>query len=103
MFCPRCGSILKVKKQGKKKVMSCSCGYVLKNSGAKITEHLIKPEERSGIVERKLTHLPKTKALCPKCKHTLAYFWTLQTRSADEAETKFFKCVKCEHTWREYD
>ncbi|GAI81579.1 unnamed protein product, partial [marine sediment metagenome] len=31
-----------------------------------------------------------------------AYFWSVQTRSGDEAETKFFKCTKCEFTWREY-
>lgn len=103
MFCPRCGSVLKVKKQGKKPVMSCSCGYVLKNSNAKITEHLAKPEERLGVIEESMTHLPKTSIECPKCKHSLAYFWTLQTRGADESETKFFKCEKCGYTWREYD
>jgi DNA-directed RNA polymerase subunit M len=103
MFCPRCGFILKLKKQGKKRVMSCSCGYVSKDPSAKITEHLVKPEERLGAVEEKMTHLPKTRVLCPKCNHNHAYFWTLQTRSADEAETKFFKCEKCGHTWREYD
>lgn len=103
MFCPRCGSVLKVKKQGKKRVMSCSCGYVLKNSDAKITERLIKQEEPLGIVEKRIVPLPKTRIECPKCKHHSAYFWTLQTRSSDEPETKFFKCEKCGHTWREYD
>jgi DNA-directed RNA polymerase subunit M len=32
----------------------------------------------------------------------MAYFWTQQTRGADEPETRFFKCTKCSHTWREY-
>ncbi|MEK6933005.1 MAG: transcription factor S, partial [Nanoarchaeota archaeon] len=27
---------------------------------------------------------------------------TSQTRAADEAETRFFKCTKCKHTIREY-
>ncbi|PIO07920.1 transcription factor S, partial [Candidatus Pacearchaeota archaeon CG10_big_fil_rev_8_21_14_0_10_35_219] len=31
-----------------------------------------------------------------------AYFWTMQTRAADESETKFYRCTKCDHTWREY-
>ena len=40
---------------------------------------------------------------CKKCNNTKCYFWTVQTRAGDEAETKFFKCTKCGHTWREYD
>ena len=39
---------------------------------------------------------------CKKCGHDKVYFWTMQTRATDEAETKFFKCTKCEFTWREY-
>ena len=46
--------------------------------------------------------LPKVLEKCKKCGNPQAYFWTVQTRSGDEAETKFFKCVKCTHTWREY-
>ena len=40
---------------------------------------------------------------CPKCGNTEAYYWTIQTRSGDEAETKFHKCTKCKHTWRDYN
>ncbi|MBI2112883.1 transcription factor S, partial [Candidatus Woesearchaeota archaeon] len=25
-----------------------------------------------------------------------------QTRGADEPETRFFRCTKCNYTWREY-
>ena len=39
---------------------------------------------------------------CKKCENTEAYFWTLQTRSADEPETRFFKCTKCSTVHREY-
>jgi len=45
---------------------------------------------------------PKTNEECPKCKHKEAYYWLVQTRAADEAATRFFKCVKCMHTWRAY-
>ncbi len=46
---------------------------------------------------------PKMKADCPKCKNNEVWWWTEQTRAADEPETSFFRCTKCRHTWREYD
>jgi len=29
-------------------------------------------------------------------------WWTQQTRSSDEPETRFYRCMKCKKTWREY-
>ena len=40
-------------------------------------------------------------AACPKCSHGTAYFFEVQTRSADEAATLFMRCQKCSHQWRE--
>ena len=34
----------------------------------------------------------QTETNCPNCGHDLAYFFQMQTRSADEASTLFFKC-----------
>jgi len=45
---------------------------------------------------------PIVEERCEKCSNKEAYFWTIQTRAADEAETRFFKCTKCNYTWREY-
>ena len=39
---------------------------------------------------------------CEKCHNTEGVWWTFQTRSADEPETKFYRCTKCNHTWRDY-
>ena len=39
---------------------------------------------------------------CSKCGKRGAYFWLIQTRSADEPPTQFFRCTSCKHTWREY-
>ena len=36
------------------------------------------------------------------CDSRKAYYWTMQTRSSDEPETQFYKCVKCRKQWREY-
>ena len=64
-----------------------------------------KIKENDSVIEKgeDVNTLPTTKAVCPECGHTEASWWLQQTRSADEAETRFFKCLKCGHTWREYD
>lgn len=46
--------------------------------------------------------LPTTKIDCDRCGHDEAVWWMLQTRSADEPTTQFYRCVKCNHTWRDY-
>ena len=79
-----------------------------------ITDEFVKPyivtkgsyiKENDSVIEKgeDVNTLPTTKAVCPECGHTEASWWLQQTRSADEAETRFFKCLKCGHTWREYD
>ncbi|KAL6120715.1 hypothetical protein NUSPORA_02508 [Nucleospora cyclopteri] len=37
---------------------------------------------------------------CPKCEHNKALFKEIQTRSADEPTTIFYRCAKCEHNWK---
>jgi len=104
MFCPKCGSILTPKKVGDKNVMSCSCGY--KNGdpeAAKIKETITKSKEIEVVEKEDDQSLPETDAECPKCKNNKAAFWTVQTRAGDEPETKFLRCTKCKHTWRDYD
>ena len=39
---------------------------------------------------------------CEKCHNQEGVWWTFQTRSGDEPETKFYRCTKCNHTWRDY-
>ena len=46
--------------------------------------------------------LPTIKIDCPKCDHGEAVWWMLQTRSADEPTTQFYRCTGCKHTWRDY-
>ena len=105
MFCPKCGSVLLPKKEGSKKVLICSCGYKSSNvEKTKLTEVLANKEKEVEVIEKgKLNILPKTKAECDKCGNKEAFFWTMQTRAGDEPETKFLKCTKCEHIWRDYD
>ena len=104
MFCPKCGSIMMPKKEKDKRVLVCACGYIDKSGEKTSVKEVINPEKELEVVdEGKDTHLPEIDIECPKCGNNKARFWLVQTRSGDEAETKFYKCTKCKHTWREYD
>ena len=104
-FCPKCEVRLKKSDQG----LTCpKCGYVEGDSQPSKEEfkEKIKEEEVSEFNvfdedEGKET-LPTIKIDCEKCGHTEAVWWMLQTRSADEPTTQFYRCTKCNHTWRNY-
>jgi transcription factor S len=100
-FCPKCGAIL-VKKT---KNFGCPrCNYSTKDKIKLKTTETGPTKTEVAVISKKDTEiLPVVEAECEKCKNKKAYFWTMQTRSSDEAETKFFKCTKCDHTWRNYD
>jgi len=102
MFCPKCGSILRPKSDGNKRIMVCSCGFVNKDlTDARISE-TVEKKETIEVVEKEVEPHPIVDAKCPKCGHKKAYMWTVQTRASDEPETKFLKCEKCEKVWRDY-
>lgn len=87
--CTRCGHSEVAKKEEKLTI----------RSEIKHTVH-----ERTILIEKEIpVALPTTKIFCPKCGHNTAYYWMIQTRAGDEPPTRFFKCVKCGHVWREYD
>jgi DNA-directed RNA polymerase subunit M len=104
-FCPKCKSILRPKKEDDKIVMFCSCGYTTAGESTSIKEDqkVKKDEAEFGVVEKEIETLPVCKAECSDCGNDKAYYWLVQTRSGDEAMTKFLKCTKCKHTWRDYD
>lgn len=101
-FCPKCKSIMSPAKKGNATVMKCGCGYTDDKQAKKIVETLKQPQEVAVVNEDEET-LPITQEDCEKCENKEAYFWLQQTRAGDEPETKFLKCTKCKHTWRDYD
>jgi len=99
-FCPKCGSVL-VDKGKESKCMGCS--YKTKNKVKIETSETIEKSPEIGVItDRDTDVFPVTNAVCIKCDNKEAYFWTSQTRAGDEAETRFFRCTNCKHTWREY-
>ncbi len=78
-----------------------SCGRHV-NKKVNIKTKSLSRQEQITVIEDNKPDLPTTKKECKKCHNTTAYYWLIQTRSADEPPTQFFRCVKCGHTWREY-
>lgn len=99
-FCPRCGSVLIMKTKN----MGCPrCGYSSKGRVKIATSEKTTNKLKVVVVSSKETEtLPIVEEKCRECGNDKAYFWTVQTRAGDEAETKFFKCTKCRTTWRQY-
>ena len=111
-FCENCGKRLVPEKQGKDIVLVCSkCGLKKKteDKGKVVVPSPIsedKPVQESiaviGRKEQKLRTLPTVRIECPKCGNNLAFVWQVQTRGSDESSTQFFRCTKCNFTFREY-
>ena len=99
-FCPKCGSLLIPFSD--KKILSCSCGYKSRSKAEFALREKAASEDNSKVREAKADTLAKVKEVCPKCSNKEAFNWSMQTRAADEAETQFYRCTKCSHTWREY-
>jgi DNA-directed RNA polymerase subunit M len=112
-FCPNCGTRLIPTRKKKVKnallqLVCPKCGY--KKRGVNISAVTPKaiaraPQESIAVIgkeEQKLRTLPTVRIECPKCGNHLAYVWQVQTRGSDESSTQFFRCTKCNYTFREY-
>ena len=103
IFCEKCGALMIPKKDEGKTIIGCTkCRNISTKRQQFILTEKSEAARKIEVVDKKVDTLPKTKEDCTKCGHKEAYYWTMQTRAADEAETRFFKCVKCNHTWRSY-
>ena len=104
LFCQKCGSLMSIDKE-KKKSRCNNCGYSPRGKVSNVIlkeKVALRKDQEIELVEKNLETMPKTGAECSKCGHSKAYYWTVQTRSADEGETRFFECCKCKHRWREF-
>jgi len=82
------------------------CGYIRDITSADQMRIEEKRSEKEIIFfdeEQEIATKPTIAIKCPECENNLAFWWMRQLRSADESEVRFFKCVKCGYTWREYD
>ena len=103
-FCPECGKVLFQKDV---KFTFDACGYekgVTEESKKQyeVAEKIDK-EDTVIVTDGNVKTLPTIKVICPKCGNKLAFWWLQQTRSADESETRFFRCTECDFYFIEFD
>ena len=104
-FCSKCGKMLQLDPD--KKLLICpKCGAEEPNESDElvITKNITEQDKIVvlGKKEKNLHVMSQTKVKCPKCGNMTAFWWMVQTRSIDESATQFFRCTKCNHTWRDY-
>lgn len=108
-YCEECGSLMSPQKEEGEKILVCrNCGNQKKFEGDdfKVSKKHEKENENVVVMDEESKDeadtLPVTEKTCPECGHGKAAWWTQQTRSGDEAPTRFYKCKKCGHKWRQY-
>lgn len=77
------------------------CNYVAKGKVNMEIKEAVDAAVPVAVVNEKDGNVyPITDWDCKKCKSKRAYFWIQQMRAGDEAESKFYKCVKCGNSCR---
>jgi DNA-directed RNA polymerase subunit M len=98
VFCPKCGT----KFDNKIDLTDRTFSAVNRKGGSMYSEQDSTSSLKVIETDKGPSALPTTTIDCTKCGNDTAYWWMLQTRSADEATTQFYRCTKCSHTWRNY-
>lgn len=98
-FCGQCKSLV-YPVAGK---LTCKkCGWAA-DGPAKSSVVRSEAQGQARVVrEEKLEARPQQSVTCPKCGHDKAFFHLMQTRRSDEPPTQINECVKCQHSWRDY-
>ena len=101
-FCPKCD--IRLKKSSGNPVLSCpKCGYT-EGQKSEIQDQVSEEETKSDFLvldeNEAKDVMPTIEIECEKCGNKEAFWWMLQTRSADEPTTQFYRFTKCEYTWR---
>ena len=104
MFCPNDKAMMRPVNG----VLTCpKCGATKTTAaGQNVVKTKSVDDVKKSVMEdatSKVSLLPTTEEYaCEKCGNSKAYYYMRQTRSADEATTRFLECTKCGYKWREY-
>ncbi|KAF4623571.1 hypothetical protein D9613_001558 [Agrocybe pediades] len=112
LFCPNCGTLLSLPRDGESFVTCEQCAYQEPASSYEnvvITTHSHPEAFPSALRQKRKTQTKHhdtgdmgtlVSEKCPACGHMEAYSKEKQLRSADEGSTIFYTCTSCKHGWR---
>ena len=106
LFCPSCGVLLTLQEGNKGHEFGCkTCTYAFVVKKRIISRKYPVMKEMDEVLSdaEAWKNAEETDEKCPKCEHMRAYFMQLQTRSADEPMTTFYRCCNtdCAFRWKE--
>ena len=105
LFCPMDGSLLLIEEDEDHSLrfLCRNCPYVLPVEKQLSRRRKLAAKARDDILggDQAWEAAAQTDAVCPHCDHRRAYYMQLQTRSADEPMTVFYRCVQCKKRWKE--
>ena len=103
-LCSQCGAMCTM--DHKAKSYKCPrCGVEEPMNEASVIHRENKEADKIIVIgkkEQSIKTMSQVKMQCPKCDNSMAYWWMVQTRSIDESMTQFYRCTKCNYTWRDY-
>ena len=105
-FCPNCSNILIIEEGQTAYRLACNtCPFVFNIERKMANRKYCKLKEIDDVLGGAAAweNVDSTAVPCEQCGHDRAYFMQIQTRSADEPMTTFYKCcnLQCGHRWRE--
>ncbi|KAK0416359.1 hypothetical protein QR680_012437 [Steinernema hermaphroditum] len=107
-FCPECGSMLRFDKsicEDVNRFLCPTCPFVMPITRTISSKHCPKLKDLDDVLggPSAWENAQITDERCPRCSCDRAYFMQLQTRSADEPMTTFYRCANsaCGHRWKE--
>ncbi|KAF8523774.1 hypothetical protein BU17DRAFT_43613, partial [Hysterangium stoloniferum] len=112
LFCPSCGSLLDLPKDGEDAVTCEQCKYVepaTSFDNIEITTRSHPDAFPSALRQARKTQTKNLDSLdalervvqkCPQCGHDEAFLKQLAMRGADEGTTNLYTCVSCKHGWQ---
>ncbi|VDN06902.1 unnamed protein product [Thelazia callipaeda] len=106
LFCPECGACLQIEEGSNCYQFNChNCPYVQPITKLIRSRYYPKLKDLDEVLggPGAWENAQITDERCPRCAGERAYFMQLQTRSADEPMTVFYRCAntECAHRWKE--